>query len=76
MTVRLVGTRELTLLWGVSRQRVDAIVDAADFPRGEHLTTGRVYAWDEVVAWSLRVGRRMYPVPGYPDPNPPHPTEV
>ena len=66
---RGVSTAQLVTLWGVNRQRVSVLVDSRDFPRGEDLGNGRmVWAFWDVVAWSREQGRRMYPVPGYPDP--------
>lgn len=65
---RVVGVAEVAKLWRVNRQRVNVLVASSDFPSGEHLTAGRVWAFWDVIEWSVTHGRRCYPVEGYPDP--------
>jgi predicted DNA-binding transcriptional regulator AlpA len=56
--VELVGLTEIAEMLGVSRQRVDQLARAPDFPppMGQ-LRAGSIWERDDVVAWARRTGR-------------------
>lgn len=48
----LMGTAEIALRLGVTRQRVQQIVSRADFPKPDHeLIMGKVWRTEDVEAW-------------------------
>ena len=61
---RLVGAREIELMLGVSRQRVQQLVHHPDFPQPvERLAMGAVWRRRDVIAWAVRTGRRINDIP-------------
>jgi len=48
---RVVGTTELGIRWGVSKQRADQITRRETFPAGTQLAQGRVWETDDIEAW-------------------------
>jgi predicted DNA-binding transcriptional regulator AlpA len=64
MTPRLVGAAEIgQMLGGISRQRVYQLTAKDDFPAPlEILSTGKVWAYEDVKAYALRNGRTIHPV--------------
>lgn len=57
----LVGSAEIGILLGVSRQRVHQLTRRADFPEPEvKLATGRVWKRADVEAWARTRGRLIY----------------
>ncbi len=57
----LVGVAEIAQMLGITRQRVNAIVQThEDFPDPEAvLTAGRIWRHDAVVAWATANGRTI-----------------
>lgn len=54
----LVGAAEIQRMFGVSRQRVQTLVNRADFPEPEvTLTMGKVWRTEEVKQWADDHGR-------------------
>ena len=54
------GAREIELLLGVSRQRVQQLVNRADFPRPyERLAMGSVWRRRDVEKWARATGRAI-----------------
>jgi len=60
MTKHLVGVAEVAQLLGVTRQRVNRIVQThADFPAPEaELSAGRVWKTADIEAWAVRYRKR------------------
>lgn len=57
---RLLGRGELRKLFGVSHTRTIQIADRADFPEPlDELSVGKIWAYDDVVAWAERTGRKL-----------------
>lgn len=56
----LVGSRELELMLGVSRQRIQVLVNRPDFPEPQSsLAMGKVWDRGEVVAWARAHDREV-----------------
>ena len=54
------GAREIELMLGVSRQRVQQLVNRADFPRPyERLAMGSVWRRRDVEKWARATGRAI-----------------
>lgn len=54
----LIGAAEIGDLFGVSRQRVQQLVNRPDFPKPTvELAMGKVWVTEEVVAWGRAHGR-------------------
>ncbi len=54
----LVGAAEIQQMFGVSRQRVQQMVNRADFPEPEvTLKMGKVWRTDDVRTWAAEHGR-------------------
>jgi hypothetical protein len=59
MALDLVGTAEIAEMLGITRQRVNAIVQTHDdFPEPVAvLSAGRIWMRSDVLAWAKRTGR-------------------
>jgi len=59
--MRLVGTQEIrTMFGGISRQRVYELTSRADFPPPlAVLGMGKVWRYDDVLAWAQARGRQI-----------------
>jgi prophage regulatory protein len=56
----LVGAAEIGRMLGVSRQRVQQLIGAADFPEPEvKLDMGKVWQREAVAAWAKAHGREI-----------------
>jgi len=54
----LVGAAEIADMLGVSRQRVQQLINRDDFPRPEvTLAMGKVWRRADVIAWAKAAGR-------------------
>jgi prophage regulatory protein len=64
MTPKLVGAAEIgQMLGGISRQRVYQLTAKADFPAPlEILSTGKVWAYEDVKAYAEHTGRIVHPI--------------
>lgn len=52
------GAAEIAKLFGVSRQRVQQLINRDDFPKPEsELAMGKVWRTDDVRAWGVATGR-------------------
>jgi hypothetical protein len=60
MAVDLVGVAEIAAMLGLTRQRVNAIVQThSDFPKPvAELSAGRIWFRKDIEAWARRTGRR------------------
>lgn len=59
-----VGPHEIAAMLNISRQRFNQLVTQGDFPEPwATLATGRIWAAEDVSAWALKAGRRVWPVP-------------
>ena len=59
-TQRLVGTAEIALMFGVSPVRAQQLQVKKGFPSPvAKLAAGRIYRYDDVVAWATRTGREI-----------------
>lgn len=55
---RFVGAREIEVMLGVSRQRVQQLVKRPDFPKPvETLAMGSIWRRSDVVKWAKATGR-------------------
>jgi prophage regulatory protein len=61
---KLVGAAEIgQMLGGISRQRVYQLTAKDDFPAPlEILSTGKVWAYEDVKAYAQRTGRTVHPI--------------
>ena len=58
MTSDLVGVYEIAEMLGVTRQRIDQLSRAADFPAPEAtLQSGRIWKREDVETWARETGR-------------------
>jgi predicted DNA-binding transcriptional regulator AlpA len=58
VTSHLIGAAEIAAILGVSRQRVDQLAKADDFPPPVvEIAAGRVWSRDDVEAWARATGR-------------------
>ncbi len=66
MSEALVGPAEIAKMFGgISRQRVYQLTSREDFPLPvASLTVGKIWSYDDVVAYAGRTGRRIYPLEG------------
>lgn len=56
----LVGAAEIQRMFGVSRQRVQTLVNRDDFPKPEvTLTMGKVWRTNDVKKWAEDHGRKI-----------------
>lgn len=56
----LVGAAEIQRMFGVSRQRVQTLVNRADFPKPEvTLLMGKVWRTEDVKKWAEEHGRTI-----------------
>jgi prophage regulatory protein len=59
-----IGPHEIAVMLNVSRQRVQQLMAHDDFPEPwAVLATGRIWAAEDVEAWGLKAGRRIWPLP-------------
>ena len=57
---RLLGRGELRKLFGVSHTRTIAIANRDDFPEPlDELSVGKIWAYDDVIAWAEKTGRKL-----------------
>jgi prophage regulatory protein len=65
MSAELVGPAEIAVMFGgISRQRVYQLTSRSDFPAPvASLSTGKIWAFDDVVGYARRTGRELYPLP-------------
>jgi hypothetical protein len=61
MAEELVGAHEIAQMLGVTRQRVNAIVQTHDdFPEPVgQLAAGRIWYRKDILEWALRTGREL-----------------
>lgn len=66
MTPELVGPAEIAaMLGGLSRQRIYQLTSSPTFPApAADLSIGKVWRYDEVVAWATEHGRTLHPIDG------------
>jgi len=58
-----IGPHEIAVMLNVSRQRVQQLMEKDDFPEPwAVLATGRIWAAEDVEAWGVKAGRRIWPV--------------
>jgi predicted DNA-binding transcriptional regulator AlpA len=60
---RLVSAGEIAVMLGVSRQRVSQLTAKPDFPPGQRLRAGTIWAYDDVAEWAQLTGRPVNPIP-------------
>ncbi len=59
----VIGVAEIGYLLGVSRTRVSQLVKQQGFPAAIELRMGKVWWWDEFIAWAGNRGRLVRPLP-------------
>lgn len=60
----VVAMAELISMLGVTRRRVGTLVNEKGFPAPiATLSVGRLWAYEDVVAWAEEVGRTVRPLP-------------
>ena len=55
----VVGVQEIARMLGLSRARVESLVDSKGFPEPTQLGRGRVWSRTDVVEWARSVGRTV-----------------
>lgn len=59
----VVAMGELVTMLGVTRKRVSTLVNGVDFPKPVALlSVGRLWSYEDVVAWAGRTGRTVRPL--------------
>lgn len=58
--LRLVGTAEIAVMFGISRVRAQQLQMKKSFPEpAARLAAGRIYHYADVVEWAERTGREV-----------------